>query len=314
MMLVSVDNGVFAAATNLPAVLGLLDLFAEEKHEWLCGVDTSELASQYLESHTPTLAQALTLLVEQAAVASMYPAGAVGRSVSAETLKDDLHDLRLPAVVVVEDMVADQGFVCCISAVLGRDLHPLVELGWLKFVHAGGKGRMLAVAQQEIAVFRRQARVVAILDSDSLIPRQATQSHVIASHLRNVGVSTHIFERREAENYLPNRVLATAKATRKLSQKLAALNELSSDQRAHYDLKFGFQIAKGRISVPPVQTQLFTALSESTLLRLVGGFGKDVIALLGAALPRLSEQDFASLGPSVVVELRSMLGLIEGEM
>jgi hypothetical protein len=116
-----------------------------------------------------------------------------------------------------------------------------------------------------------------------------------------------VLEFREAENYVPSRVLANIGRQRVASRKVGLLKKLTPQQRGHFDMKGGF----GPVDEPPVvptsQTELFAGVEMDVLKGLRGGFGKDLLKRLEDMSGNLTEQDFVSLGADTSAELRTLL-------
>ncbi|MFB9360225.1 hypothetical protein [Actinoplanes nipponensis] len=247
---------------------------------------------------------------EKAIVSSVWGSNSADAvQVSAEDLEDAADDLCQPAVLVVEDQENDGCFVKSVASALGHTrLIDAIDRGWLVIRHAGGE-RLELVAKNELLTFRRLSRIAALLDSDRWTPSDRTNNHVKAERLTALGISVHVLELREAENYVPSRILALIGKPAETSKKLEALKSLTPSQRGYYDMKFGF----GPVASPPriraEQTELFSTIDMPTLLRLRGGFGRKVLAAMYENRARLKQSDLAALG--VEQELEEMLMRIE---
>jgi hypothetical protein len=127
----------------------------------------------------------------------------------------------------------------------------------------------------------------------------------VAKLLKEQGVNVHVLHLREAENYVPNRVLATLGKRRETSRRLDALKRLTPDQRGHFDMKHGF-----RAGIPDAQATLYADLPVDVMTRLSSGFGERVLEALAAQADALDETDFEGVGPGVAEELRSILAML----
>lgn len=304
-MRVDLAEDVFGAAEALPDLLVLLRCFAEGRHDWVAGPEVIAAAQRYLSEHAPRLAATSAGLARKGTVASAWRGGRDRSSrvrVGPGDLADHAADLCRPAVLVVEDHESDGCFVRALAEVFRaqRLRHALSE-GWLEIVHGGGS-RLVTVAESAAARYRRRVRAAALLDSDRLLPGQRTGSHRKAEQLVRAGVAVHVLELREAENYVPTRVLGLPSRSGDHSRKARLLGRLSPEQRGHYDMKRGFGSA-----VPVEQAILFGRLDSGTVIGLRGGFGKDLLRRLADVCADLTERDFASLGPEVATELRTLL-------
>ena len=156
--------------------------------------------------------------------------------------------------------------------------------------------------------------MIALLDSDRLIPRQRTGSHDKEDKLTGLDVAVHVLDRREAENYVPHRVLAQIGRRAVASRRLELFKRLTQDQREHFDMKHGFRKAGAPPAVLPAQRDLFDALDHDVRLGLHDGFGQDLLQRMHDDRESLTERDFAQLGDNVVGELRALLATIAGKI
>ncbi|HET8681919.1 MAG TPA: hypothetical protein VFM54_08605 [Micromonosporaceae bacterium] len=266
-------------------------------------------AERYLAEHAPRLAPTYVELGRKGTVAAAWSGATGARTVrvGAGDLADHACDLCRPALLIVEDQDSDGCFIRSLARVLRADqvLRALVQ-GWLEIQHGGG-GSLTKVAKSAVGRYRRQVRVAVLLDSDRLVPGQHTRSHMKADELRTLGVLVHVLELREAENYVPNRVLRAIGRPHEASRKLGLVKRLTPQQRGHFDMKTGFGPPGGPPVVPSEQAALFGDLEEDVRLGLRGGFGKDLLRRMEDAGGHLTEQDVAGLGADVLVELRALL-------
>lgn len=161
-------------------MLRLFCCFADGRHEWRGSPEAIAAAKSYLSQHARGLAGTFASLGEKGAVADTWRArGGSSRivQVNGENRADYVSDLCQPAVLVVEDVDADGGFVRVVARVFSAErVLPALRKGWLDIRHGGGEAlsRVAASAARE---FRGLVRVVAVRDSDRLIPRQRTPKH-----------------------------------------------------------------------------------------------------------------------------------------
>jgi hypothetical protein len=268
---------------------------------------------EYLDRHLPLLANSYKELARQSAVQSTaYLAGGAMSvvKVSPDNLDDHVEDLGLPAVVVVENDASDGCFLRAIAHVFGgQDILRAIERHWLIVGHGGG-GDTYRRAEEEHKKFRRLRRVAVLFDSDRMAPGDLEKNKNRIDELRKRGIYVHVLQLREAENYLPNKLLRSTRPHRESSIRIKLLKQLSYDQRGHFDMKYGFGKTGG---IPASQEKLFGNLSDRTIAGLMDGFGKDVIKLLAEAPARtLTEVDFENdVGAGVPDELRSIIKLLQ---
>lgn len=295
----------------------LLHAFTEERHEWAADEAAVTALASYFEGYAPTLAPAVRTLGPKAivdAVWSANPADAAGVPVrvTAADLPALAEDLCRAAVLVVEDLVNDGAFVRAVATVFGRQrILTALDKQWLVLRHAGGTGRFPAVVEAERAGFRVLARIAVLADSDRLVPEQRTAIHDKAADFRAAGLSVHVLALREAENYLPNRVLAECGDRSTTSSTLTALKRLTPQQRGHYDMKRGFGDRKQPVRIPHQQRPLFDDLDHRTRDALRGGFGDGLLPLFERHSTRITVADIAALGKHVEADLRALLSTVE---
>ncbi|MEV6035813.1 hypothetical protein AB0L65_31970 [Nonomuraea sp. NPDC052116] len=312
-MRVELHSQLFAGSDHVSEIHELIQLFLRRQHEWVIDPRHAESAADFFGRHFPTLAPGYSDLAVKASVAQAWRAtGEDALFISAATIRDDVCDLRQPAILLVEDEFSDRCFLLAICHVLdGADVSEAVERQHLDIRHGGGKDRAGKQAAEAAGRFKRTPRVALLLDSDRLAPGQTTRCHKIANEVHMLGVQVHVLELREAENYAPNRVLATVRPYHETSKKIAALKSFDAAQRGYFDMKKGFHGRGGRgAGVPAGHAGLYDGVSERTINVLRTGFGDGLTELMlhNAAGRRLTEPDFAGLGAGVAAELRELLG------
>lgn len=219
-----------------------------------------------------------------------------------------------------------------VARLLGcEDIVASKEAGHLDVYNGGGKDGASRYAVDQVAKFSRIKRVVLVIDSDSFCPGERTNNHKQADFLVQKGGSSHVLSFREMENYIPNRVLArqpnNSVAQAAMAKRLESLKKLSAEQRAHFDMKYGF---KGKVKkrlessrgkprrsgkvaktyhVPPNHRGLYDGVGERDLIILQEGFGTDLPGLFLQEVQRggISEKDVDGLALGATSELRLML-------
>lgn len=309
-MRIEIGPGVFYRAEALPDLLVLFQSFIDGLHDWVAAPETIAVAREYLREHAPRLAETFVELARKGTVAVTWAAAQSGTVVRIENddLSEHVVDLcKRPAVVVVENSTTDGSFIRTLCSVFNssRLLEALAN-HWLEIEHGGGSD-LRKVAQDLAQRYHRRVRVMALVDSDRMFPGQETQKDVDAARMMAVGVVVHVLELREAENYVPNRVLGMAGDPRDASRKLTLLERLTPEQRGYFDIKHGF----GPVSRPPQirqeQQALFHGVDREVLLGLRGGFGENLLTLMESISNGLTESDFSFLGEPCTTELRTLL-------
>ena len=270
----------------------MLDAWRERQsdgvHELLDFAELASLDEDWLV-HPPRLAVVVTDVAAPRAgpVAELAPRQARDRC-------------RRPLEIVLEDRLNDRSALFC---VVPRDyrkrLEELENQGSIEFAHGGGLPNM------ERQVKRLGARVpqhaLVIFDSDCQGPdpggrptrplraRSSPGSRALGDVCRELGVPFHQWERRNADNYLAPKALATwveladvparerprrgRASWRRLASKVGAL---TAEGRAHYPMADGLEATNPE----PI---FIEARKDSDLQR---GFGRQVKAAFGFLLDK----------------------------
>lgn len=279
-MRLDIEPDVFTSGDRL-SVIHLLGLAVEGQHEWRPSLPAAISAERFATEQAPLFSE----FVQQALVEAANPAPAapaVAR-ISADRLKELVSDLRRPATLIVENRIADGGFVRAVAAALGD--HRVVKAlsqqpPWLGFSHGGGSGDIPELAADELAGFTVLVRVAVLFDSDRRAASDPGRNQDKVMKCRDNGVAeVHLLAWRMMENYAPFRVWEHHFAHR--PEHVDELRAIEPEQRGYLHLKTWF---KDRRCHPP--KRVFPA--ELTL----------------------TAEDFAELGPEVVAELRELLAMI----
>ncbi|GID27560.1 hypothetical protein [Paractinoplanes brasiliensis] len=292
----------------------LLHAFAEERHEWAADEAAIAALTAYFEEYAASLAPAARTLGQKAIVDAVWSSGPASDPVrvTEADLSHLAEDLCRAAVLIVEDLQNDGAFVRAVATVFGKQrVLTALRNEWLVLRHGGGTGRFPALVEAERSRFRSLTRVAVIADSDRYLPGANTPIHAKADEFRAVGVAVHVLALREAENYLPYRVLASCGDPSVTSATLTALKQLTPDQRDHFDIKHGFGPRNKPPRIRTEQHALFRDLDPQIRNKLRGGFGEDLLPRLEEHSKTLNIADFGALGAHVEVDLRALLSTIE---
>ncbi|MEV0003072.1 hypothetical protein AB0H28_12405 [Micromonospora sp. NPDC050980] len=259
------------------AVVKLLELLMQERHEWRPDRTTADSAARFADT-LPF--DGVKVFVETAFTeATSTVAAPSGRraAITAAELKELVADLSRPAVLVVEDEITEECFLLALAEAFDakRIVHA-IRADWLTIGHAGGKDRMPQFVERRRRHFALLVRLAALMDSDRKHPGHRTRNDTYAAKIRAVdGVELHLWGCRETENYIPCRAWEESLPAR--LPKVDALRSKSVEERRYLDVKKHF----GEMPRP--------LIAEHTCL---------------------TEEDFAELGPEVVAELRELLAMI----
>lgn len=334
MMRVEIPVHLFDDDDCFEPLLKLILFFRDTKHEWVLSPLDVDIVSGFFERNfSDARAQSYRRVVEKASMAGVTWASEQDRRpvlrIAKDTLEEDLGDLHRPAVLIVENSTYDWMFISAVAGLLGaEDVLRAEQSDLLDVRDGGGADGAVSQALHQVRRFGRTKRVTLVIDSDRFRPGERTKNHAGAEDVVREGGRTHVLEFRELENYVPNRVLARRRGPADMAKRLESLKKLTHEQRAHFDMKFGFRGKKSSpqtgmkprhaenprpgYSVPAQHGGLYEGVSEEDTVVLREGFGKDLsqFFLKEVEAGGISEKDLDGLGPGATEELRSMLGKI----
>lgn len=300
---------VFTDGQTLADLFRIYQCLASGRHHWTATPDELVAADGYLAKHAPHWRGTFTELGLKGTVSAAWTARdrVWALHIGPHDLAEHADDLSRPAVLVVENEHSDGSFVRTVAAVLGSErLNEALRRGWLEIEHGGGE-TVPMVAQSKAKVFRRVPRVAALMDSDRMIPGQRTDKHKKAERLREAGIVTHVLELREAENYVPTRILRAVSRRPADFQRVGLFLRMTPAQRGYFDMKKGFGPPNGPPRISARQRSLYAGLDPAVLLGLRGGFGDNLLAGMSYHGGQLTQHDFEQLGDDVLDDLCSLL-------
>ncbi|GIF21401.1 hypothetical protein BJ973_005152 [Actinoplanes tereljensis] len=277
-MLLDIDVAIFEVDDNGLA-LDILRMVAEHRHDWRPKPPEAIKAERFVGRVTTVIGvPALAEWAREAVKESAYPTkgAAAPISVSVSNLTEMANDLAHPAVLVVENKRADGGFLQRLAAVLdGSRIGDAITRGWLRIQHGGGNSQMAWLVFEECKLFRRHARVAALLDSDG---GAGSESNKQADEIRADGrARVHVWNWRSVENYVPFPVWEFHLSTdQHRLRELSAVRAMAPEQR-------------GKLKI------------------------RDRLGKIHPLIPHqvsVTEDDFDELGPGAVDELRRVLNMI----
>lgn len=164
------------------------------------------------------------------------------------TVEDALDLLQRPYRILVENGFSDRAFLFSMCDRPTREF--LAERSareWVEVEHCGGNDHLGKRAREVRNSVAARMRCSALFDGDGLRPgRPSAESNAIRD-LCYPDVHHHQLERRAIENYLPKSALerwckqAQGRARLERSAQVEALFALREEQRAHYNMKEGFE-------------------------------------------------------------------------
>lgn len=222
------------------------------------------------------------------------------------------------AYVVVENAASDGAWLRALCGAFGREaLGAALDDGTLRLTSAGGCDNLWPTARK---LLRREARVVAIRDSDALHPwHEPAPLRALRERAEDEGARSNliILRRREAENYLTTACLTHL--TPCPAAAIEALERLSRDQRAYFDMKSGFDAERGALAREPAviraaRARLYEDVSQDDRAALRAGFTRQVGTLLTSEAARAAYTRAAvraELGEEAEAELEALLDALE---
>jgi hypothetical protein len=308
--------------SNALSILSLMRLFLKSRHEWTNGHLIKNEIQDFCEKHAPPQKETLAELSLKTLTDSAWKAStSVSRNLTVEGPPEAIEvlvaELHKAAQLIVENHRADKCFVLGIAYAFNEKIIIDAYLrGWLEFPNGGGKDDALAIAESALA--KAEPRPVPnlglLLDSDRMTPSDLPTRHETILDLVRRSLPVHVLIFREAENYVPNKVLIKKYRYRpEAARKIAVLKTLTSAQRGYFDMKKGFKSPHGdHAEVPARQKELYAGLSGHDVTKLKHGFGSNLTETLEehARDGKVTAEDFAKLGSGVREELRSLLNLV----
>lgn len=201
-------------------------------------------------------------------------------------LSDAVRLLDRQFVVLLEDSITDRAFLLCVASKEERKhLERLERREHLRFDQGGGLGSMKRRVVQDQ---RRDATTAShttwlLFDSDALRPREPSQdSERLRAECLAASVPCHQLQRRSIESYLPLPALRTwadrggAQAA-DARRAVRAFVRLTEDQRAHFNMKTGFEGDAKRRDV--TAGDLYQGLADDARRHLAHGFGENIAEL-----------------------------------
>ncbi|MFY1634588.1 hypothetical protein ACN27F_15145 [Solwaraspora sp. WMMB335] len=282
-MLLDVDERILDAEDHRP-VITLLCMVAEKRHDWRPSLPQAVRMVEFVERldqagvRMPVLRQWAEEVVEESA----YPSPPDTRGSIRVTLADLEHvvaDLEKPAVLVVENQLADGSVVRDIAVALNeRRIAEALRRTWLRLHHGGGAPQIVELAADEGKRFVvLPPRVAILLDGDRDGPGQEGLNDNKRADADAVGIRhVHILAYRSMENYVPLTVWECLFPRQRRS--IERLRAMPAEQRGY--------------------------------LKKDAYPGKGLPRQLTVADRNLAEDDFRALAPDVVDELRRLFAMI----
>jgi hypothetical protein len=206
--------------------------------------------------------------------------------------------LRAPLTILVEHELNDGAFLRAVGFGIERDTFlTALERDHIRLEHAGGSS-MKALIEERKRHSRRAYRLWAIFDSDALVPEEpSSDARDKIDACRGSSIRHHMLARRAIENYLPyedlDRLIPHTPKNVPSRQTVGAFKRLRPDQRAHFNMKSGFNGDAVRLGPggadahqKPAVDAHFADVRAKDRQALAAGFGKDIAQLFVPAPDR----------------------------
>ncbi|XXT22388.1 hypothetical protein WME94_12590 [Sorangium sp. So ce429] len=156
--------------------------------------------------------------------------------------------LQRPYRILVENGFTDRAFLLSMSDRATREfLEERISRDWIEAEHCGGLGELEKRAKEVRRHVATRMRCSALFDGDAMRPGEPSSKSESIRRLCYPDVHHHQLDRRTIENYLPRAALdrwcqlAQGRTRLERRAQVEALFALREDQRAHYNMKEGFE-------------------------------------------------------------------------
>jgi hypothetical protein len=164
------------------------------------------------------------------------------------TFGDAIDFLQRPYRLLLENGLTDRAFLLSMCDRATREfLEERISREWVEAEHCGGLGELEKRVKKVRGHVATRMRSSAMFDSDAMRPGAPSPKSEVVRNLCYPDVHHHQLERRAIENYLPRAALerwcqlAQGRTRDKRKAQVEALFALRDDQRAHYNMKEGFE-------------------------------------------------------------------------
>ncbi|MDJ0839052.1 MAG: hypothetical protein QNK37_21215 [Acidobacteriota bacterium] len=261
----------------------IFDLMDRGRHFWVVEEESALKESEWYRQNSSWRRAAIENLMKESPGPSLNK-GKLHRRTLVVT-QTPIRDLELtpafalkylsaPFRLVVENAKTDGNFLRLVFKKLAGKLADKLLNDHLSIEQAGGKGEIIKRLDQLFVDFDAPPRLMAMADSDALIPgQQDSKADQIVNHCQAKNIACHILNKRDVENYVTEPILKIWATEKNRMAVLDGFQVLTKDQRDVYDMKNGF-LHKGNFRILEEQEQLYESLAESVIDALKPGFGE----------------------------------------
>ncbi len=256
-------------------------------HEWSIENPDSWEASDWLNNGRPSLRE----LFKDAVKKDAYPRQALhSRSifVSVNPHSEELSPQQAaryfakPLYVLVENRFTDgQLLETALDVLSPKSLQILRKNKTPNLIYCdgpGGNGELLKLIKDHVAKAQEEcipARIVVFTDSDGKLPGHVDHKpKEIETFCREHRIPCLILNKRAIENYIPDEVLNFC--DRKYRSQVAALIQLTKEQRDHFPIKSGINFS----TLPAEEAAFYASVSIDEKESLSQGLGNKVVFML----------------------------------
>ena len=152
-----------------------------------------------------------------------------------------------PVLIILENSSYDTFFLNAIFKnfkKLSKKIKRHLDNAWLKYENAGGAENIINVVKSNLQSFeslpklnKEYIRAIVIRDSDKKHPQDTHKNEInkLLEELRKYDIPSHILEKREMENYLPDEALRTLD-----TDYINSFLNFSAIQKDYFDFEKGF--------------------------------------------------------------------------
>jgi len=220
--------------------------------------------------------------------------------------------LSRKAIIILENEFSDAAFI---EAVLkSQDKEHLIDvrdISW-EIKGAGGCGEIPKHIISESKKMKSLKRIIVVHDSDRMFPTSTINDiqQKIIDTANAHGVTCCTLEKREIENYIPDKLISSVDDARK--NIVSHFKSLTVNQKDHYDYKYGFKKKGGyKKRDDTAFNGLYDDLSDEVYDSIKNGFGKDIAELVYKKDTKISKHDFAARCGRINAEFNIICEAIE---
>lgn len=250
-MVIEICNDIFTKIENLKDVNYLIGLFSNNRrYSYFCDISKIEdtelykslldidrsIIEEYFNKHIAESTK-MDFTVESKSTSTTF------------NLEEAKRYFNQPFVIILENSLNDSYFLDALIANFknrSKIIKRHQDNGWFCYGNGGGLDNIINAVNAMMKIFEnlpkdnhKYLRCFVLVDSDRKFPNDSTKQNRanLFQFLNNVGIPYHELEKREMENYLPDKVIETIENNSDFIQAYLRLSDLQKD---YFDLEEGF--------------------------------------------------------------------------